>query len=189
MKIKLNKLFKNVKTIPQLIALVLIVGIVIFMANIELIEIKLTNNDIEIEKNNNIDGFESYKVTRVIDGDTIDIEYNNEIKRVRFIGVDTPETVNPNTEIEEYGKEASEFTKEKLTDKIVSLEFDVEKVDKYGRMLAYVYLDGIMFNKVLLEEGYAQVATFPPNVKYMDEFIEIERNAREGNKGLWGLDD
>jgi micrococcal nuclease len=189
MKIKLNKLYKNVKTIPQLTVFVLVVGITIFMANKGFIEITSSNNTIEITNSSNEQSFECYKVTRVVDGDTIDIDYNGEVKRIRFIGVDTPETVKPNTKVEEYGKEASDFTKEKLTDKIVTLEFDIEKEDKYSRTLAYVYLDGVMFNKVLLEEGYAQVATFPPNVKYVDEFIEIERKAREANKGLWGLSD
>jgi micrococcal nuclease len=70
----------------------------------------------------------------------------------------------------------------------VSLELDVERVEPYGRLLAYVYLpNGEMFNETLLEEGYAQVATFPPNVKYVDSFLEAQREAREANRGLWGL--
>ena len=70
----------------------------------------------------------------------------------------------------------------------MSLELDVEKVDPYGRLLAYVYLlDGEMFNEKLVEEGYAQVATFPPNVKYVDRFLEAQREARAANRGLWGL--
>jgi hypothetical protein len=68
------------------------------------------------------------------------------------------------------------------------LELDVQKIDPYGRLLAYVYLpDGEMFNEVLLEESYAQIATFPPNVKYVYRFLEAQREARAANRGLWGL--
>jgi hypothetical protein len=70
----------------------------------------------------------------------------------------------------------------------VDLELDVQKIDPYGRLLAYVYLpEGRMFNEVLLEEGYAQVATFPPNVRYQERFLEAQREARARNRGLWGL--
>jgi hypothetical protein len=72
--------------------------------------------------------------------------------------------------------------------KVVSLELDVQKVDPYGRLLAHVYLpNGEMFNETLLEKGYAQVATFPPNVKYVDRFLEVQRGARAANRGPWGL--
>lgn len=83
------------------------------------------------------------------------------------------------------GKVASDYTKSKLEGKEVELEFDVQERDKYGRLLAYVWIDGIMYNQLLLEEGYAQVATFPPNVKYVDDFINMQQQAREDNKGLW----
>jgi micrococcal nuclease len=125
-------------------------------------------------------------VTRVVDGDTVEISPSVEgLSTVRMIGVDTPETHGGT---QPYGPEASDFTRQHLEGKEVSLELDVEKVDPYGRLLAYVYLpDGQMFNETLVEEGYAQVATFPPNVKYQDRFLKAQREAREANRGLWGL--
>jgi micrococcal nuclease len=126
------------------------------------------------------------KVTRVVDGDTIDISPSVEGRsRVRLIGMDTPE-VHFGTQ--PYGPEASAFAERELNGEEVNLELDVQKIDPYGRLLAYVYLpDGQMFNETLLEEGYAQVATFPPNVKYVDRFLEAQREARAANRGLWGL--
>lgn len=127
-----------------------------------------------------------YKVVRVVDGDTIIIDMNSTEERVRFIGINTPESVKPDTPVEKYGKEASSFTNKLLKNKKVKLEFDAEKRDKYSRLLAYVYLpDGRMVNKILLEEGYAQVMTIPPNVKYQKEFLKLQRKAREQSKGLW----
>ena len=133
---------------------------------------------------------EKYKVEAVTDGDTIKINYNGKTTKVRLIGVDTPESVSPNKEKNNnYGKEASNYTKERLEGKDVSLEFDVQQTDKYGRFLAYVYLeDGTMYNKELLEKGYAQVATYPPNVKYVDEFTQIQKQAKENKVGFWAED-
>ena len=126
------------------------------------------------------------EVTRVVDGDTIDISPSVEGRsRVRLIGMDTPE-IHFGTQ--PYGPEASAFAKRELDGERVGLELDVQKIDPYGRLLAYVYLpDGRMFNETLLEEGYAQVATFPPNVKYQERFLKVQREAREANRGLWGL--
>nr|MBO2479888.1 nuclease [Bacillota bacterium] len=127
-----------------------------------------------------------YIVERVVDGDTF-VLTNGE--RVRMIGVDTPETVKPGTEPEMYGQEASEYTKKMLEGKRVRLEWDVAERDRYGRLLAYVYLeDGTFFNEHLLLEGYARVMTVPPNVKYAERFLAAERSAREAGRGLWGLD-
>ena len=120
---------------------------------------------------------------RVVDGDTLLLAND---KRVRLIGVNTPETVKPNSPVEAYGKEASEYTKKMLTGKTVYLEKDAGDTDKYGRLLRYVYMDdGKMFNEVLVQEGYAQVMTIQPNVKYQERFVEAQRQARESKKGLW----
>jgi len=127
-----------------------------------------------------------YKVTRVVDGDTIIVDVNGTKERIRLIGVDTPESVHPDANKNtEYGKIASEYTKSILEGKSVYLEYDVEERDRYGRVLAYVYLDGEMFNKTLLSEGHAVIATFPPNVKYVDDFVELQKIARAEGKGLW----
>lgn len=127
-----------------------------------------------------------YKVVRIVDGDTIIVNMGSKNERVRLIGVNTPESVKPNASVQKYGKEASNFTKKLLEKKRVRLEFDIQERDKYYRLLAYVYLpDGKMVNKILLQEGYAQVMTVPPNVKYQKEFIKLQRKAREEKKGLW----
>jgi micrococcal nuclease len=125
-------------------------------------------------------------VTRVVDGDTIDISPSaNGLSRVRLIGMDTPEVYYGT---QPYGPKASAFAKRELEGEEVRLELDVQKVDPYGRLLAYVYLpNGEMFNETLLEEGYAQVATFPPNVKYVERLLDAQREARAANRGLWGL--
>ncbi|NYB73867.1 thermonuclease family protein [Sedimentibacter hydroxybenzoicus DSM 7310] len=132
------------------------------------------------------DKAETVKVIRVVDGDTLVVNFQGREEKVRLIGIDTPESVHPDASknVEE-GKIASNFTKDKLEGKEIELEFDVQERDQYGRLLAYVYLDGVMFNKTLLAEGYAQVSTYPPNVKYVEEFTETQRTARENNKGLW----
>lgn len=126
------------------------------------------------------------QVVRVVDGDTIEVSFNGSTEKVRLIGVDTPETVHPTIGVEPYGREASNFSKEKLADKTVRLEFDVEERDRYGRLLAYVWLEEELFNEVLLQEGYAQLATYPPNVKYVERFKAAQKEAREAGRGLWG---
>lgn len=133
-----------------------------------------------------IDNKKTYEVVRVVDGDTFVIKYNEKDEKIRLIGVDTPESVHPNEEKNtEFGKEVSNFAKEMLSGKQVNLEFDVEKRDKYGRLLAYVYLDGQMYNKLLLQKGYAKLATYPPNVKYVDDFKVLQKEARKNKVGLW----
>lgn len=123
-------------------------------------------------------------VTRVIDGDTIVLENGT---RVRYIGIDTPETKHPRKGVEYFGKEASEANKELVEGKKVRLEYDVQRTDKYDRTLAYVYLtDGTFVNAWLVENGFARVSTYPPNVKYQEQFLELDRKAREEHKGLWG---
>lgn len=127
-------------------------------------------------------------VSRVTDGDTFRIspEIDGE-DRVRMIGVDTPET-DPERGAEPYGEEAANFARESLEGRDVALEFDAEREDDYERLLAYAYLpDGTMFNETLLREGYAQVATFPPNTRYLDRFEEAQDEAREARRGIWGL--
>lgn len=131
----------------------------------------------------------TYTVIRVVDGDTLKINYNGKEESVRLIGVDTPESVHPDeAKNTEFGEKASEFSKNYLEGKEITLEFDVQERDQYGRLLAYVYLDNIMYNKTLLQEGYAQVATYPPNVKYVDDFTAIQEEARNNKKGLWGYE-
>lgn len=123
-----------------------------------------------------------YDVVRVIDGDTIVVNYNGNEEKVRMIGVDTPESVHPDSSKNtEAGVSASEYTKKHLEGKQVELEFDVQQRDQYGRLLAYVWVDGKMYNKTLLEDDIANLATYPPNVKYVDEFTAIVNARNPGN--------
>lgn len=127
-------------------------------------------------------------VTKVSDGDTFWVTYpSGKEEKIRLIGIDTPEARRTGrTEVEYYGKEASEFAKRLLLTKRVRLEFDVQKYDRYKRTLAYAYLEsGQMVNSLLVREGYARVATYPPNVRYQEQFQKLEREARSARKGLW----
>jgi micrococcal nuclease len=125
-------------------------------------------------------------VTRVVDGDTAHIEVDGRDLDVRFIGIDTPETVAPGQPIECYGPQASEYTHRRLDGERVALEYDVEREDRYGRALAYVWLGDELFNETLVRQGYAVVTTFPPDVAYVDRFVAAQRDARENDRGLWG---
>lgn len=130
-----------------------------------------------------------YPVGKVIDGDTFWIQDGSEKgKKVRLIGVDAPETrKTKKKEIGYYGKEAKAYVLQRLSGQKVRLEYDVDQTDHYGRLLAYVYLeDGTFLNEELLRLGYAVVMTVPPNVKFADHFIKIQREAREAKRGLWG---
>jgi micrococcal nuclease len=138
-----------------------------------------------LEEEENPVGLVNAKVVRVVDGDTVVVRYEGREERIRLIGVDTPETVHPNKPVEAYGEEAKEYTKKKLEEKDIQIEFDVQERDRYGRLLGYIWLDGLLFNDELLRMGYARVATFPPNVKYVETFKETEKNAREKQVGIW----
>ena len=127
------------------------------------------------------------RVEQVVDGDTIKVHLGGRLETVRYIGVDTPETVHPVRGVEPYGKEASRFNASLVEGKMVRLEFDVERRDRYGRLLAYVYVDTLFVNAELLRQGYAQLMTIPPNVRHVDEFVRLQRDAREAGRGLWGL--
>lgn len=155
----------------------------------ELIEEEKVATPVENESTN-ADVEYGYTVVNVVDGDTIKVSKSGTTEKVRMIGVDTPESVHPDaSRNSESGKKASKFTEKKLSGKTVGLEFDVQQRDQYGRLLAYVYVGDKMFNKTLLRKGYAQVATYPPNVKYVDDFTKIQKKARKNNKGLWGEDE
>lgn len=127
-------------------------------------------------------------VVEVVDGDTIKLA-NGQI--VRFIGIDTPETKDPRRPVGCFGKQASNKTKELLTGKEIVLQKDVSDTDKYKRLLRYIYLpleDGqvLFINDYLVREGYAKVLTYPPDVKFNEQFLEAQIQAREAKKGLWG---
>jgi len=136
---------------------------------------------------------EQVHVSRVIDGDTIEIELG---EHVRFIGVDTPETVHPKKSVQCFGKEASNKTKALLEGKDIFMEKDVSDTDRYGRLLRYLYLPNpdapeevIFINEYLIEQGYGVVVTYPPDVKYHEQFLEAQKVAQKEGRGLWSACD
>lgn len=129
-----------------------------------------------------------YEVTKVSDGDTLHVDIDGVDERVRLIGINTPETVDPRTQVQCFGKEASERMKELAEGELVSLEYDDSQNmrDTYGRLLAYVYLeDGQMLNRKMVAEGYAYEYTYLSAYAYQSEFRELQNLARTSGRGLW----
>lgn len=136
-----------------------------------------------------------FKVTKIIDGDTIEVQKevdsNIEKYKVRLLGINTPESVDPRREVECFGKEASEYAKKNFLGETVRLETDdtQDKYDKYDRLLAYVYLeDGQMLNRKLIADGYAYEYTYDKPYKYQKDFKDIQRFAKSEGRGLWSGD-
>jgi micrococcal nuclease len=126
-------------------------------------------------------------VVETIDGDTVVVEFANGTRdTVRLLGVDTPETHHPTKPVQCYGPEASDYTRARLLGKIVTLERDAEVRDKYGRFLAYVILDGALYNDELLREGYARFLVIPPNGAHARAMLADELAAQQAHRGLWG---
>lgn len=132
----------------------------------------------------NVENLQKVKVLRVIDGDTIELENG---QKVRYIGIDTPETVDPRRDLQCFGKEASLYNKTLVEGKEIYLEKDISQTDRYGRLLRYIYLEenGISINEQLVKEGYAVASSYPPDIKYQEKLRLIEQEARNNQKGLW----
>jgi micrococcal nuclease len=129
----------------------------------------------------------SGRVTRIVDGDTIHVAVDGREEKVRYIGVDTPESVKPGTPVQCFAKRASAFNERLLAGERVRLVRDAEERDRYGRLLAYVYRarDGLFVNAALVRRGYAVPLTIPPNVAHEQQFRELAANARRKGRGLW----
>ncbi len=129
-----------------------------------------------------------YKVLRTVDGDTFTADVDGQELKIRLIGVDAPESAHfdSSKNIPE-GQTAAEFLKDLIEGEKVWLEFDAEREDRYGRLLAYVYLSDqkTMVQKVMLEKGAARIMTVPPNVRYQDEFLKLQKQARRKKAGFW----
>ena len=143
-------------------------------------------------------GFERATVTRVVDGDTVEVMISaitpgpgagqttiGEHYNVRLIGIDTPESVKPGTPVECFAREASAATKALLEGAEVALVKDVENTDRYDRLLRYIYMEDEMANARLVINGYALAYTYPPNIRHSELFVQLQREAREGDRGLW----
>lgn len=125
---------------------------------------------------------------RAVDGDTLKVMYEGKSQSVRLLLVDTPETSHPKLGVQPLGQEAKQYTKQLLEKaKKIELEFDIgPNRDKYSRLLAYVYVDGVMLQESLLKKGYARVAyIYPPNVRYVDEFEAIQNKSKKQALGIW----
>lgn len=168
--------------------LILVLGIIFFsivtgkMVETGLKKVKLPERQISTVPSITPIIRQKVKVVRVVDGDTIEIEGG---QKVRYIGMDTPETVDPRKAVQCFGKEASIENQSLVEGKEVELEKDVSETDKYGRLLRYVWLDGTMINEKLVLDGYARIETVPPDVKYNQIFINAQSMAKANNRGLW----
>lgn len=130
-------------------------------------------------------------IVKNIDGDTVEIRINGHVEKVRMLCVDTPETHHPRLGVQPFGPESSAFTKKTLyVGRHVQIEPGIGGGrDKYGRLLAYIYVDGKMFNEMLLERGLARVAyIYAPNTKYVDEFYAIQKKAQQKGIGIWSIE-
>ncbi|CAN5415743.1 hypothetical protein BH20CHL6_BH20CHL6_08770 [soil metagenome] len=134
---------------------------------------------------------EEATLVRVVDGDTILAVVNGVEHRIRYIGIDTPESVTPDSPAEDFGPEASEANRQLLRGGKLVLERDVSEVDRFGRLLRYVWMrrssgEYTFVNLELVLAGYAQAGTYPPDVRYGDVLRAAQREAREAGRGLWG---
>lgn len=125
-------------------------------------------------------------VVAVHDGDTVEVQWPGRREVVRLLGVDTPETVHPHRPVECFGPEATAFSTQALLGRPVRLSFDREHRDVYGRLLAFVEVDGRRFNDVLLAGGYARLLVIPPNRAHGRAMLDLELQARAAGRGLWG---
>ena len=192
-KIKIQKGFVQIPLLMAFIVSIAIVASVIgyraskpstkpSAATTTITTITIESSTTTIEKDGQLPTDDTFLVTRVIDGDTIEIEGG---RKVRYIGIDTPETVDPRKPIQCFGVEASNKNKELVERKRVRLEKDVSETDKYGRLLRYVHVDDLFVNDYLVRQGYAYAYTYPPDVKYSEQFVQVQTEARENNRGLW----
>lgn len=190
-KTQIDSLYDIIKLGPKKAVIILIVlGVAYFFGGDNVLN--FSGND---DGGGNQD-FVQAVIVRAVDGDTAAVNIDGQEKRVRFLGVDTPETVHPNKPVQFYGKEASNFTKESLNGKRVWLEYDANPQDRYNRHLAYIWLKNPktideasirenMFNAKLLLGGYAKVMIIRPNKRYETEFKKFEAEAKQAKRGMW----
>ena len=182
----------------KIILISIIIALCLFATYISSSKSYSSQNKYKIPK---IESNTKYKVTDVVDGDTFDVNIDGKTVRVRMLGMDTPETVDPRKPVQCFGKEASDKSKKLLLEHSVTLQTDKSQsiLDKYGRVLAYVYLydngsekspnistSSIFMNEFLLREGYAREYTYNKAYKMQKEFKKIQKEAMDNKRGLWG---
>ena len=181
-------LYDLVKLGPKKAIIIIIIGVIAYFFGGESV--------FNVGNDSGDQDFVQAVIVRAVDGDTAVVKIDGQEKRVRFLGVDTPETVHPNKPVQFYGKEASSFTKESLNGRRVWLEYDSNPQDRYGRHLAYIWLNNPktinestirenMFNARLLLGGYAKVMIIKPNRRYETEFSKFQEEARNKKLGVW----
>ena len=186
-------LYDLVKLGPKKAIIIIIIGVIAYLFGGESV-FNISGNNGGNEAGNQ--DFVPAVIVRAVDGDTAVVKVDGQEKRVRFLGVDTPETVHPNKPVQFYGKEASNFTKESLNGRRVWLEYDSNPQDRYGRHLAYIWLKNpatvnestireSMFNAKLLLGGYAKVMIIKPNKRYEAEFKKFQEEAKRARLGVW----
>lgn len=192
-KNQIDTLYDLVKLGPKKAIIIIIIGVIAYFFGGEAV-FNIPGNNSGNDSGNQ--DFVQAVIVRAVDGDTAVVRIDGQEKRVRFLGVDTPETVHPNKPVQFYGKEASNFTKESLNGRRVWLEYDSNPQDRYGRHLAYIWLNNpktinestireSMFNAKLLLGGYAKVMIIRPNKRYESEFRKFQDEARNKMLGVW----
>ena len=165
-------------------------GLTTIFAFIAVILIFLLSPDDEADNSSNT-GFIPVDLVKTIDGDTIKVIYNGKEQNLRYLLIDTPELNHKQQGKQPFAEEATKRNDELLKSGKLEIEFDIgEREDKYGRLLAYVYIDGKSVQQKLVEEGLARVAyIYPPNTKHLDPFKEAEKNAQQAGIGIWSIED
>lgn len=145
----------------------------------------------EVDETPSRKGLIPVELVKIIDGDTIKIKYEGKEQNVRYLLIDTPETNHPRLGKQPFGEDAKERNRELMNSGNLEIEFDIGgKTDKYDRLLAYIYIDGVSVQETLLEEGLARVAyVYPPNTRHLDAYKKAEENARKAGIGIWTLED
>ena len=169
------------------IKILLILGIIILCSFVIYFSEKKDSYVYKLKNVPKIEKGIEYRVVNVLDGDTFEIKIANKITKVRMLGIDTPETLDPRKPVQCFGKEASEKTKSLLTGKSVTLVSDKSQsyADKYLRILAYVYEDEMFINQYLVENGYAREYTYDKSYKFQSDFKNLEKTAKGNRIGLW----
>lgn len=186
---------KHVFSVSSILAILFLIGQIVFYkepaaspATVEESTVETVQTSPEAASKTAKSNYTFYSVTRVVDGDTLKIDIDGAETTLRLIGINTPETVDPRRAVQCFGHEASDEAKKILDGKKVRIEPDEtqDTYDKYGRTLAYLYLeDGTFFNKFMIEKGYAYEYTYKTPYKYQAEFKSAENSARTNERGLW----
>ena len=145
----------------------------------------------EVDETPSRKGLVPVELVKTIDGDTIKIKYEGKEQNVRYLLIDTPETNHPRLGKQPFGEKAKERNRELMNSGKLEIEFDIGgKTDKYDRLLAYIYIDGVSVQETLLEEGLARVAyVYPPNTRHLDAYKKAEEKAKKAGIGIWTLED